>query len=176
MDSDYKSFYKEVQKLLATARKTEVAKAKERTQLKKKMLDRLNASKKDYAAKFKILVSLIDDRIDKLEHFFGIVMDELPAENRSDLAMVNRAITEYKKYPSKADYEDLDKCIKSVNNWNTTSPDNAPLKLAAAHSTNSMTKYIVADSIMIAANTAGNKIVDDVKKAVEKGFFRQKHP
>jgi len=103
-------------KLVETAMKTEAKKAKQREEQRKKAEDALEAFKDNYAARTKEMVAKKKHTVTDLEKAVGVAEHEL-AKDHPLVAKLNDLIDKAKKVPYEPRYDELDKAIHALEDW-----------------------------------------------------------
>jgi hypothetical protein len=108
-----------ISKSVDTAMKLDAKKAKQREEQRKKSLSDLEGFKKNYAERQKELKA--DDKriVDLLEKAVGIAEHELP-KGHPLVADLNTLIDQNKKVPRDTHYEEMDKAIDALDDWDTS--------------------------------------------------------
>lgn len=119
-------------KLVETAMKTDAKKAKQREEQRKKAEAALEAFNDNYAARFKEAIAKKKRRVSDLEKAVGIAEHEL-AKDHPLTAKLKDLIDKGKKIPYDPRYDEMDKAIHALEDWDVelekTDPPKQAIKL-----------------------------------------------
>jgi hypothetical protein len=119
-------------KLIETAMKTESKNAKLREQQRKKAEDALETFLDNYSARTKEILSKTKRHLLDLEKARGVAESELEKDHPLTAKLID-LINKVKKVPYEPHYDELDKAIRALENWDVESEKLDQPKQAVKH-------------------------------------------
>jgi hypothetical protein len=153
-------------KLLETAMKTDVKKAKQREELRKKALSQLQQFKHNYAASYKSSRAAEKKIAEDVEKAVGIAEHELQ-KGHPLVAHLNEAIGKLKAIPLNTDYAQLDKAMDAVEDWDVAVEKNDLPKNAIKYLNGAKADYTSELSAIDKAVDEYAKLMSAAKKDLE---------
>jgi len=155
-----------VAKLLETAMKTDVKKAKQREDVRTKAISQLEEFKRIYAAAFRSVNARERKVVENLEKGAGIAEHELPRDHPL-VGHLNDAIEKAKAVPYNTDYANLDKAIDSLEDWDVSVEKDSLPKKAIVYLRAAKLAYESEGAEITKAKERYDKVLAALKKDLE---------